>query len=159
MEYPAEKSNITFWFAVFRFCWLQTARGEKSAGFLQKVVFFFQTPDFFFLFLHLLAEPDGSSLSVIALYGVCEPVPRSRLPRRLALIQPGITPSSLATLACPISFASFHGLYFVFVVVLSVCCHFCSLLILLIISQILENRVSTFFIPHHIPYRLAHDTN
>ncbi|WP_207211659.1 hypothetical protein, partial [Anaerostipes caccae] len=41
------------------------------------------------------------------------------------------------------------GLYFVFVVILPVFCHFCSLLILLIIYPILENGVSTFFIPHH----------
>ncbi len=37
-------------------CWPQTARGEKSAGFFQKVIFLLQTADFFFLFLHLLAE-------------------------------------------------------------------------------------------------------
>ena len=43
----------------------------------------------------------------------------------------------------------FHCLYFVFMVVLPVFCHVCSLLILLIISQILENGLSTFFIPHH----------
>ncbi len=39
--------------------------------------------------------------------------------------------------------------YFVFMVILSVFCHFCSLFILLIIYPIFENGVSTFFILHH----------
>lgn len=55
--------------------------------------------------------PIVVKLSVIALCGIYEPAPRSRLPRRLALIQPYMvflgTPSSLAALACPISLASF----------------------------------------------------
>ena len=79
--------------------------------FLQKVVFFLQTPNFFFLSLHLLAELNEFLVKLIALCSVCEPVPRSRLPRRLALIQPYMvflgTPSSLAALAGPISLASF----------------------------------------------------
>ena len=45
-------------------------------------------------------------------------------------------------------FRQLHCLYFVFMVVSSVFCHFCSLLILLIISQILEYGVSTFL--YHI---------
>ena len=89
----------------------------------------------------------------MALCGVCEPAPRSRLPRRFACTQPYRvflgTPSSLAALAYPISLASFTACtlyswsYCLFPAILS------TLLILLIISQILENEVSTFFIPHH----------
>ena len=90
----------------------------------------------------------------MALCGVCEPAPRSRLPRRFACTQPYRvflgTPSSLAALAYPISLASFTACtlyswsYCLFPAILS------TLLILLIISQILENGVSSFFIPHQI---------
>lgn len=92
----------------------------------------------------------------MALCGVCEPAPRSRLPRRFACTQPYRvflgTPSSLAALAYPISLASFTACtlyswsYCLFPAILS------TLLILLIISQILENEVSTFFIPHHFDF-------
>lgn len=42
-------------------------------------------------------------------------------------------------------FRKLDCLYFVFVVLLPVLCHFCSLFILLILYPILENEVSTFY--------------
>lgn len=134
------------------FCQLQTARSEKSAGFLQKVVFFLQTADFFLQRFHLLAELDkflikrrgamrglwvGSKVKTAKTVG-----PYRAIHGVLGDFQffRGLNLSNF--------FGRLHCLYFVFTAILSVFCHFGSLLILLIISQILEYGLSTFL--YHI---------
>ena len=131
----------------FVFADLRRLAAKKAPASSRKSFSFFKRRISFSCSLTRWRSFKSSSLSDIVLCGVCEPSPGSRLSGRSARTRPYMvfwSPQFFGGFRLSDFLCGFHCLYFIFMVVLPVFCHFSSLLILLIISQILENGLSTF---------------